>query len=184
MFAFILSYINKRRGKRLKYLGSPLPLDITLSGHKGISIGKNVYIGRGGWLAASNMTGDKDSTLIIKDGCSIGRFSHIYATGSIVIENKALLAEHVYIADNVHSYKDITIPIKDQGVNQNNHVIIGEGCWIGENVCIIGASIGKNSVIGANSVVTRDVPDYCVAVGIPARIIKRYDNKKGEWINV
>jgi len=63
-------------------------------------------------------------------------------------------------------------------------VSIGDGSWIGENVCIVGATIGKNCVIGANSVVTKNIPDFCVAVGIPARIIKRYDLNKCAWIRI
>lgn len=53
--------------------------------------------------------------------------------------------------------------------------------WIGEGVCIIGAKIGKNVVVGANAVVTKDIPDYCVVVGQPARIIKRYNLQKQIW---
>ena len=67
---------------------------------------------------------------------------------------------------------------------QKKPVIIGEGSWIGENVCIIGASVGKHCVIGANAVVTKDIPDYCVAVGTPAKIIKKYDTKIKKWIKV
>ena len=67
-------------------------------------------------------------------------------------------------------------------MKQLNEVLIGEGSWIGENVCIIGASVGKNSIVGANSVVTNNIPDYCVAVRAPARVIKRYDNKDNQWV--
>lgn len=58
---------------------------------------------------------------------------------------------------------------------------IGEGTWLGENVCVIGAKIGKHCVIGANSVVTKDIPDYSIAVGAPARIIKQYNFKENVW---
>ena len=60
-------------------------------------------------------------------------------------------------------------------------MIIGDGVWLGENACVIGVSIGKNSVVGANAVVTKDVPDYCVVAGAPAYIIKRYNFEKKEW---
>ena len=62
-----------------------------------------------------------------------------------------------------------------------SEVTIGEDSWIGENVCICGASIGKHCVIGANSVVTKDIPDYCVAAGIPAKVIKKYNFEKNSW---
>lgn len=64
-------------------------------------------------------------------------------------------------------------------------VYIGFGTWLGTNVVIADARhIGHNCVIGANSVVTSDIPDYCVAVGIPAKVIKKYDFKKKSWIKV
>jgi acetyltransferase-like isoleucine patch superfamily enzyme len=66
-------------------------------------------------------------------------------------------------------------------VEQLSPVIIQDGAWLGENVCVVGASVGKNSVVGANSVVTKDIPDYCVAAGAPAIIIKRFDLEKKEW---
>ncbi len=71
-----------------------------------------------------------------------------------------------------------------QGVTQKRDVVIGNGSWIGEHVCIIGASIGRHCVIGANSVVTRDIPDYSVAVGSPAIVIKKYDFNLNKWIKV
>ena len=61
--------------------------------------------------------------------------------------------------------------------------MIGDDSWIGENVCIIGASIGRHCVIGANAVVTKEIPDYCVAVGNPARVIKRYDFEQKDWVS-
>ncbi|WP_289818532.1 DapH/DapD/GlmU-related protein, partial [uncultured Duncaniella sp.] len=60
-------------------------------------------------------------------------------------------------------------------------VRIGEGSWLGVGVSVLGANIGRHCVIGANAVVTKDIPDYCVAAGIPARIIKRYDFDSREW---
>jgi acetyltransferase-like isoleucine patch superfamily enzyme len=73
------------------------------------------------------------------------------------------------------------VPVKDQGIIQLAEVSIGDGTWIGENACVIGAKIGKNCVIGANSIVKTDIPDYCVVAGAPAKIIKRYDLRKKTW---
>jgi acetyltransferase-like isoleucine patch superfamily enzyme len=155
----------------------PLKID----GGKNISIGNNCLIQYKTWLAALPLTGADKCQLVIEDGVVIGHFNHIYATKSIVIEKDALLADRVYISDNLHNYSNPMIPIKNQNIIQKNEVVIGSGCWIGENVSIIGASVGKNSMIGANSVVTKDISDYCVAVGIPARIIKRYNFKTNTW---
>jgi acetyltransferase-like isoleucine patch superfamily enzyme len=70
----------------------------------------------------------------------------------------------------------------DKSIKQNNTVEIGDGTRISENVCMLGARIGKNCVVGANSVVTSDIPDYCIVVGVPAKIIKRYDFHLNKWI--
>ncbi len=91
------------------------------------------------------------------------------------------MADKVYVADNLHEYSRIDVPIIDQPIKQLKPVTIGDGSWLGENVCIIGASIGRNAVVAANAVVTHDIPDHCVAAGIPAVIIKRYDPVSGKW---
>lgn len=173
-------YRNKSKFKILEeksYVYSPL----TINGHKNIEIGKNVYIGYKSWLAAVPHTGSPECLLKFGDGCAIGNFNHIYATKKIVFGNRVLTADKVYISDNLHSYDDIQMAIVDQPIRQIAEVNIGDGCWIGENVCIMGASIGKNCVIGANAVVTKDIPDYSVVAGNPARIIKRFSFADKSW---
>ena len=156
---------------------SPLQID----GIRNITIGDNVQISYKTWLAAVPLNKDIKARLVIGSGCVIGHFNHIYATNEIIIEENVLIADKVYISDNLHEYENVHIPIIKQGIKQLNKVIIGTGSWIGENVCIMGCSIGKNCVIGANSVVTKDIPDYCVVVGAPAKIIKRYCLKTNTW---
>ncbi len=156
-------------------------INAKIDGYSRIFIGSKVYINDKGWLACVPLTGNTDAKLIIGDGTYIGRFSHIYATSKIEIGNKVLMADKVYISDNLHSYENIEIPVIDQPIKQTNQVIIGDGAWLGENACVIGASVGKNSVIGANSIVNKDIPDYCVAIGSPAIIIKRYNFETRQW---
>lgn len=173
--------INKSKFKQLgkkTFIHKPLSIE----GKQNISVGKNVYVAYKTWLAAMPYTGFNDCKLIIGDGCRIGNFNHIYATQSIIFGNNVLTADKVYISDNLHNYEDISIPILRQPVKQIGTVTIGENSWIGENVCIMGANIGTHCVIGANSVVTKDIPDYCVAVGTPAKVIKRYCFKTNTWI--
>jgi len=147
-----------------------------------IFIGEKVSIGKFAWLAANPLTGHDDCKLKIGNNTYIGNSAHIYCTKSITIENSVLIADRVYISDNQHGFKDINRPIINQPIVQLADVVIKEGSWIGENVCISGASIGKNSIVGANSVVTKDIPDYCIAVGAPAKIIKRYSVEKQAWL--
>lgn len=180
--AWYYLFIHPQYKWRLGALGARSRLLQTkLDGAKRIFIGRKVYINSLGWLACEPLTGTTDPRLSIGDGTYIGRFCHIYATSRIELGKKVLLADKVYLSDNLHSYTNTSLAVIDQPVQQTGPVIIGDGAWIGENVCVIGASIGKNSVVGANSVVTRDIPDYCVAAGTPARIIKRFDFEKKEW---
>ena len=171
----LYKYRFKSFGKK-SYLHSPLKID----GIENIEIGNGVSIAYKTWLAAVPLTGEK-SKLIIEDGVNIGNFNHIYATQSIIIRKNVLTADKIYISDNLHGYENIYTPIIKQPIVQKKEVEIGEGSWLGENVCIIGASIGKHCVVGANSVVTKDIPDYCVIVGVPAKIIKRYCFEEQKW---
>jgi acetyltransferase-like isoleucine patch superfamily enzyme len=155
---------------------SPLRID----GGRNISIGRGAHIGYKSWIAALPHTGGT-ARLIFEDGCTIGNFNHIYATSSIILHKNVLTADKVYISDNVHGYKDICLPILQQPIVQKGEVEIGEGSWLGENVCIIGAKVGKQCVIGANSVVTKDIPDYSIAVGSPAKVIKQYNFEENAW---
>ena len=155
------------------------PLNLNCPGN--ISIGRSTAIGYKAWLAARPVEKSGNSSLVIGNGCSIGNFNHIYATRKITIQDHVLTADKVYISDNLHNYEDIHMPVKMQPLNQKNDVMIGEGSWLGENVCIIGCTIGKHCVIGANTVVTKDVPDYSVVVGNPQKIIKRYCFQTSSW---
>lgn len=154
-----------------------------LQGMRFTSIGKKTYIQPGLWLLALKI-GDDDPILKIGSNVYVGRYAHIVSVHSVVICDNVLIADKVYISDNLHEFSRIDMPIKDQPVLFKNTVTIHEGAWLGENVCIIGASVGKNSVVAANSVVTKDVPDYTVVAGTPARIIKIYNHESSQWESV
>lgn len=166
---------------RFGYFGkkSRIYKPVQADGLENIFIEDNVVVHEGSWLAARPISGK--CKLEIKSGTTLGHFNHIYATKSIIIEKNVLTADKVYISDNLHNYEDVSMPVIKQPIKQCSPVVIGEGSWLGENVCIIGASVGKHCVVGANSVVTKDIPDFCVVVGVPAHIIKRYDAEKKEW---
>ncbi|MEL7318094.1 MAG: acyltransferase [Pseudomonadota bacterium] len=111
----------------------------------------------------------------------IGNHAHIVATRRVEFGRSVLTADRLFVADNRHTFEDPSTPIRDQGLTVLAQVMIGDGSWIGENVCICGASIGAHCVIAANSVVNRDIPDRCVAAGAPARIVKRYCERRADW---
>lgn len=158
-------------------IAKPLKIDNPFN----ISIDDNVNISKYAWLYTQKIYKNKPS-LVIRSGTQIGNFVHIVAIKDVDIGKNVLVADKVYISDNNHEFFRIDIPIMNQGIKFKKKVHIGEGSWIGENVSIIGASIGKNCIIGSNSVVTSDIGDYCIAVGSPAKVIKQYDKNKEEWI--
>lgn len=179
-------YILKTKllyGSRMKHLGKSVVIISPLKIFKKerVSIGDYTVIGYKAWLGATPSTGCKSCELVIGANCAIGNFNHIYATQSIKIGDSVLTADKVYISDNIHGYEDISRPVLSQKVVQKKPVEIGDGSWIGENVCIIGASVGKHCIIGANAVVTHDIPDYSIAVGSPAKVVKFYNFEKESW---
>ena len=102
--------------------------------------------------------------------------------GPVQIGNHVILAQNVAISGLNHRYEDPTLPIHQQGVT-TALIQIGDDSWVGANsVITAGIKIGKHVVVGAGSVVTKDIPDYSIAVGNPARIIKKYDSTINEWI--
>lgn len=153
----------------------------TLQGGKNIMIGKNTFINKHAWLMALPLTGEKNVQIEIGSRVRISYYAHIIATRKIIIGDNVNIANSVYLSDNLHGYEDINTPIRDQPIVQKHDVIIGSDTWLGERVSVIGCKIGHHCVIGAHSVVTKDIPDYCVAVGIPAKVIKRYDFATQSW---
>jgi acetyltransferase-like isoleucine patch superfamily enzyme len=147
---------------------------LRISGEHRIEIGNRVFIGRNSWLQA--LPGGSNKTAIsIGSGVSIAGLCVISATHQVVLEDDVLLARNVYISDHIHKYTDTKKPIREQGIGKISPVLIRRGAWIGQNVVICpGVTIGIGSVIGANSVVNSSIPDYCMAVGSPARIVKSF----------
>jgi len=154
-----------------------------IDGAEGIELGVKTVLQRGSWLYCCGVDGEAASLRLGK-GCVFGYNNHITAVRDVRIGDHVLTANNVYISDNLHAYEDISRPVMHQPVRFKHSVSIGDGCWIGENACIIGARIGKNCVIGANAVVTHDIPDYSVAVGIPAVVIRQFDPELQKWVEI
>jgi acetyltransferase-like isoleucine patch superfamily enzyme len=113
-----------------------------------------------------------EGTLSLGDKSVLARDISINCYLDVEIGDSALIADGVYISDFDHKFNDLTIPIKDQGITKSR-VRIERDVWLGTKVTIArGVHIGEGAVVGANAVVTRDLPAYCVAVGVPARVVK------------
>lgn len=153
---------------------------------KCIFIGNNVNIRMG--LRIEPITNRINQTfnpkIFIGNNTTIEQYCHITCANKVKIGNNVTVSGFVYITDLNHDYRII-----DKGILQQSLLIykteIGDESFIGMGAKIMaGVKIGKHCIIGANSVVTKDIPDYSVVVGIPAKIIKHYDFGKKEWIKV
>ena len=150
-----------------------------LRGEKYISISDGSCIGRGGILTAWDNYASQvyHPEIVIGQHSYIGEYSHITAINKIVIGNNVLTGRYVYISDNSHGNTDslgqLDIPPIRRPLVSKGPVVIEDNVWIGERVCILsGVRIGRGAIIAANSVVTKDVPSYAIAGGVPAKIIK------------
>lgn len=148
-----------------------------------VEIGDNVVIHPRCWIQGLDLNVSSNCPKVsIGNGSSVGMDTIISAAHSIIIGKRVLIAPKVYISDYGHEYKDISIPISKQGIRKVLEIRIGDGSWIGYNSILLpGAQVGKNSVIGAHSVVNTVIPDNCVAIGTPARVISYYNEKKKIW---
>jgi acetyltransferase-like isoleucine patch superfamily enzyme len=145
-------------------------------GVKRLHIGKKVRIFPG-WRVEVHGDGE----IHINDGVSIGQNFHITSAGTVVIKPGVTILANVFVTDIDHEYRDITMPVSAQPLIVSN-TYIGENSFIGIGACIqAGTKLGKHCVVGCNSVVRGDYPDYSVIVGAPARILKRYNMNTQLW---
>lgn len=160
------------------------PFDIR--GRKFIDLGVNLTTGRGCRIEAFS----SDGAVVIHFGenVQINDYVHIGAMRNVTIGNSVLMASHVYISDNSHgSYKGTDVDSSpDTPPAQRNYaisdVVIEDNVWLGEHVVVLpGVTIGRGSVIGANSVVSKNIPPYVIAVGQPATPIKKFDFETKLW---
>ncbi len=144
----------------------------------GVSIGRRCWV----YAITDDTAGHSyEPEISIGRGTQIGDYCHITCATKLTIGQNILMTQGVLVTDSVHVYSDPQTPIIKQGLS-STPMSIGDGSWLGNHAAILGCSVGRNCVVGANAVVTRDVPDYCVVAGSPARIIKRYDAQTGEWV--
>ncbi|GFE60325.1 DapH/DapD/GlmU-related protein [Geobacter sp. AOG2] len=151
---------------------------------KYIEIGSNVLIREYSRIEAVDTYGNAKYTpeLKIGDGTHIEQFFHVGSCECVEIGKNVLIAGRVYISDHNHNFKNIEEPIVNQGIEAGGKVVIGDNSWLGEGCVILpGVSIGKGAVIGSNAVVTKSIPPFSVAVGIPAKVIRQYNNETKAW---
>ena len=166
-----------------------LPIDIRNSAN--IDFGKGLTCGRYCRFEVHPGKENKNSKLlIIGENVQVNDFVHIVALERIVIGNNVLIASKVFISDSNHgNYSgEFQSHPNENPVERKlsaRPIEIEDNVWLGEFVSVLqGVKIGKGSIIGTMSVVTKDIPPYCIAVGSPARIIKKFNFETAKWEKV
>lgn len=160
-------------------------------GSRMIAFGEKLTTGVGCRLEAFIADGNKSTKIYLGNRIQFNDYVHISAIKSVTIGDDVLMASHVYISDNSHgAYKgdandtspDIP-PIKRP--YYVTPVKIGNRVWLGEGVIVMpGVEIGDGAIIGAHSIVNKNIPANTIAVGSPAKVIKRWDDNKKRWKNI
>lgn len=157
-----------------------------LTGAHRMAFGDNVFIGRDCQLMIAYDRPNPGPMITLGNGTSINRRSLIAAVNEIVFGEFVLTAPGIYVADASHEFRQVGVPITMQGLQESPGCLeVGSHSWIGVNAALVGnIRIGKGSVIGSNAVVNRSIPDYCVAVGQPARVVRAFDSRSTDWVRV
>jgi len=176
--------ISKRfySGVKIKNIVIKNPIYIT----KGINFGDNIIIWDNARIEVVTKYNKKkyNPNLVIEDNVSIQQNCHITCGEELIIGKGTSILENVGIFDIIHPYTNIDIPPYKQDI-MTKKISIGENCLIGMNSVILpGSKLGNHNVVGAGSVVNGEFPDYCVLVGSPAKMIKKYNKYTRKWERV
>jgi acetyltransferase-like isoleucine patch superfamily enzyme len=183
----IYSFIQSKLGFKKFGQGSIIKYPYRIWNKQKIEIGSQVFIAENSFFAIPNQIKSQifNSNVKIGNNVRIGSNLILACINSVVIEDDVLMADRVFISDTIHAYSDVNNPVLTQPLESKGKILIKSGSFIGVNAVILpGVSIGKHSVVGASSVVTKSVPDYTVVAGVPAKIIKKYSKEKKIWITV
>ncbi len=182
------------------------PRNLTIELPRTICLPQRIYIGDDVWLGPGCLLcpiphfpslpfwpRDRDVTFVQRFDPKIIIGNRVVATGHLTlgahqeirIGDDVMFADNVHLTDAFHGFENAEEPYKYQPMFRMAPIVIERGCWIGQNVVILpGVTVGELSIVGANSVVARDIPARSIAVGAPARVIKTWDGQARRWIPV
>ena len=156
----------------VSYMGKP----VFIKGCRKIFIGKNVRI-----FPNFRIETHENGRIVIEDNVAIGQNVHITSASDLFIGTNSTILANTFITNIDHEYEQIGKHILDQPT-KIRETKIGENCFIGIGVAIqAGTILGKQCIVGSNSVVRGQFPDYCVIVGSPAKIVKKYNFTTQKW---
>lgn len=142
-------------------------LDAKGTSNDGITIGNGVFLGR------QTIVTTKDGDIVLEDGVNVSAFCMIFSASRVRCGRNTLIAAYTYLVGGSHDVDRTDIAIIDQA-RPSHGIAVGPNCWLGAGVTVLdGVTVGRDAVIGANSVVTKDIDDFSVAAGSPAAAIRR-----------
>jgi acetyltransferase-like isoleucine patch superfamily enzyme len=157
-----------------------------IEGPENMIFGENVIIAPNAWIATypKYYRHVYSPSLIVGARTQIGRYCCITCINSIKIGEDCLFSEYIYISDHTHGFVPHVEILARQALHSKGPVVIGDSCFIGYRAVVLpGVTLGRNCVVGANSVVTRSFPDYSMVVGVPARLIKKFSLSENKWVD-
>jgi acetyltransferase-like isoleucine patch superfamily enzyme len=134
--------------------------------NRGILIGNGVFVGRNTILSCKN--GD----IVIEDHANLGFNCEIFSASRVRVGKNILMAAYTYLVGGDHLYDRVDIPVLEQGRTARG-IDVGDGVWLGTHVVVAdGSTVGRDAIIGAGAVVVGRIPEFAIATGIPARVIR------------
>ena len=188
LLSLVLDVLGTRiRFRRCRLIRRP----VYIRGKRWIVLGKNFSCGRGLRMDALGDSLTTHPLIHIGSDVSLNDYVHIGAVESVTIGDRVLIASKVFISDHDHGsygkdgiHSDPRVPPAERALNAAP-VVIEDDVWLGEFVSVLaGVRIGKGSIIGTMSTVSRNIPPYSIAVGSPARVIKQFNFTSGMWERV
>jgi acetyltransferase-like isoleucine patch superfamily enzyme len=171
-----LLFLKKDIGKN-----SYIDKSVNVFGWAYVSIGQNTLVGEQSWL---NVNGRKAGFKHIKIGsyCYLGRRNLLSSGKELIISDYVMISNECKFIGSNHIFDNPMYPYITTGTTNDDIQKIGVNCWIGAGSIVLGAiTVGHGSIIGAGSVVTKDIPPFSIAVGNPCQVIKRYDFEQKRW---
>jgi acetyltransferase-like isoleucine patch superfamily enzyme len=179
-----LTDARKTRQWRVKHLGidSHLSPNVQVIGWEQVRIGHHTILGDGTWLNV-NHRGSDDPAIVIGDNCYIGRRNFISSGASIIVGDYCLTGADCRLIGADHLHTSPFAPYITTGASSGGVIELGPNCWLGTSVTVLkNVKIGYGSIVGAAAIVTHDLPPFSMAVGSPARVIRRFDVRQAAWV--
>lgn len=167
-----LYLVIKRKLQHLLYWSKTWDKTCEIGNHCRLDLKNKIIIGKKSKINDFVVIKTKNNFVTIGENVQINFYCVIYGGAGVKIGNDVMIGPHVMIASGNHDFLQVDRPMRHAGNIEKGPIIIEDDVWIGSHVCILdGVKIGKGSVVGAGSIVTKNIPEYSVIAGVPAKVL-------------